>query len=321
MHLSAIAGGKEGKLHMFSTIRWCQYTSAAALLGLACSSSSSTPSKTADSASGSAAASQGMGAHATHAGASQTEPSQGATLGTSGASTSGASTTSGANTISGSGASSASHASVHGSGAAARSDDTAGSGDIAAHERTPVAGRDEAPQLDDPRIIAVTNAANEAEVEQGRLARERAKDPRVRDFAAMMVDHHSQALSDQQKLKIDPEPGADVLNMQRESKQRLGALREKKGSDFDRAYIELQIEEHRRLLDKINRELMPAAKDKSVVSYLEEIRPRVESHLAQAQRLQQELGSTSQSDTRKRDDSRTTISNERGSAARISDPK
>src|SRR5688572_21201929 len=36
---------------MFSTIRWCQYTSAAALfLGLACSSSSSTPSKTADSA-------------------------------------------------------------------------------------------------------------------------------------------------------------------------------------------------------------------------------------------------------------------------------
>lgn len=210
-----------------------------------------------------------------------------------------------------------------GSGTAARSETTGASGDISSSERAPVAGRDEAqPLLDDPRIVAITNTANKAEVEQGRLARERAKDPRVRDFAAMMVDHHTQALNDERKLKIEPEPGADVLNMQREGKQRLEDLRAKKGAEFDRAYIELQIEEHRRLLDKLNRELIPAAKDKAVVSYLEEIRPRVESHLAQAQRLQQELSTTTRGDSSsQRDDSRTKISNDRGSSVRVSEPK
>ncbi len=252
---------------MFSTIRWWQYTSAAAILGLACSSSSS-PSKSADDVSISGS---------TATGETPDEPSEGAGQGPAASSP-------------GTGP----YATGNSSSAAERARSSPSAGDISASERSPVAGRDEASaQLDDPRILAFTSAANQAEVEQGRLARERAKDPRVRDFAAMMVSHHTEALQNQQKLKISPEPGADVLNMQREGKQRLDTLRDKKGAEFDREYMELQVEEHRRLLDKINRELMPAAKDKTVVSYLEEIRPRVESHLAQAQRLQQELSTNS----------------------------
>lgn len=303
---------------MFSTIRWCQYTSAAALLGLACSSSSSTPSETADDASDdgsslSASSTSPAGSAATGSSGEQNEVSGSPGQGPAAASPGTGPYAVGEPRLRGD---------EGGPGAAARSEGTGASGDISASERAPVSGRDEATALlDDPRIVAITNTANKAEVEQGRLARERAKDPRVRDFAAMMVDHHSQALRDEQKLKVEPEPGADVLNMQREGKQRMSDLRQKKGAEFDRAYIELQIEEHRRLLDKLNRELMPAAKDEAVVSYLEEIRPRVESHLAQAERLQRELSTTSQSDTSKRDDTRTKISNERGSDVRVSEPK
>jgi putative membrane protein len=177
------------------------------------------------------------------------------------------------------------------------------------------------PQLDDARIVAIADAANDAEIEQGRLARVRATDARVRDLAALMVKHHAEARREQKKLEVDPEPGADVLNRKRESDRQLAELREKKGIEFDRAYLELQIEQHRTLLDKIERELLPAAQDASVTAYLKEIQPRVASHLAQAERLHQELGATSQRDPREDDSERALISNSRGSSARLSEPR
>jgi putative membrane protein len=177
------------------------------------------------------------------------------------------------------------------------------------------------PQLDDARIMAIADAANDAEIEQARLARVRAKDTRVRELAALMMKHHAEARREQQKLEVDPEPGADVLNRKRESERQLAELREKKGTEFDRAYLELQIEQHRALLDKIERELLPAAQDASVAAYLKEIQPRVVSHLAEAERLRQELGATGQRDPREDESERPLISNSRGSSARLSEPR
>lgn len=177
------------------------------------------------------------------------------------------------------------------------------------------------PQLDDARIVAITDAANAVEIDQSRLARVRAKDARVRDFAAMMVDHHGKAQKDQRKLKVEPEPGADVLNRKRESDRKLTELREKKGKEFDSAYLALQIEQHRALLDTIERDLLPSAKDAGLTAYLKEIQPRVESHLAQAERLQQEMGPTSQRDDHDSSGERPVISNSPGSSARLSDPR
>jgi putative membrane protein len=149
------------------------------------------------------------------------------------------------------------------------------------------------PKLDDAEIAAITEAANSAEIEQGRLAREKARDPRVRDFAAMMVDHHGQAQKDQQKLNLEPTASADSKRMQGDAEDALKALKQKSGREFDRAYLQLQIEEHRKVLSALNDQLLPSAKDAKLEAYLEDIKPKVESHLAQAERLQQELNGTS----------------------------
>jgi putative membrane protein len=147
--------------------------------------------------------------------------------------------------------------------------------------------------LDDGQIVAITAAANTAEIEQGRLAQEKAHDPRVRDFGAMMVDHHGEARQDQQKLSVEPVSNTDSQRMQRDAEDALRSLKQKNGKEFDRAYLQLQIDEHKQVRDELQDKLLPSAKDSGVKAYLEDIKPKVESHLAQAERLQEELNGTS----------------------------
>jgi putative membrane protein len=170
-------------------------------------------------------------------------------------------------------------------------------------------------KLDDAQIAAITDAANKAEVEQGRLAREKAKDPRVRDFAAMMVDHHGEAIQEQQKLSVEPAQSEQSKRMQDDAQDALKSLKGKSGKEFDRAYLQLQIDEHRKVLRALNDQLLPSAKDSKLEAYLENIKPKVESHLAQAERLQEELNGTSSLN-----EQRPTISNTRASNARLSNP-
>jgi putative membrane protein len=165
--------------------------------------------------------------------------------------------------------------------------------------------------LDDAQILAITAAANTAEIEQGRLAQEKAHDPRVRDFGAMMVDHHGEARQDQQKLSVEPTQNADSQRMQRDAEDALRSLKQKSGKDFDRAYLQLQIDEHKKVRDELQDKLLPSAKDSGLKAYLEDIKPKIESHLAQAERLQEELNGTSSLSGG--DDQRPVITNKQSS--------
>ena len=150
-----------------------------------------------------------------------------------------------------------------------------------------------AKNLEDPQIAAITDAANSAEVEQGRLAQSKASDPRVRSFAAMMVEHHGEARRDQQALSVSKQESADSERMSKDADSALSSLQQKSGADFDRAYIQLQCDEHRKVLNDIDQKLLPAAKDPALRAYLEKLKPKVQEHLAQAERLQKDLGSSS----------------------------
>jgi len=147
-------------------------------------------------------------------------------------------------------------------------------------------------KLDDAQIAAITDAANSAEVEQGRLAQSKASDPRVRSFAAMMVEHHGEARRDQQALSVSKQDSADSERMSKDADTALSSLQQKTGADFDRAYIQLQCEEHQKVLHDLDQKLLPAAQDPGLRAYLEKLKPKVQDHLSQAERLQKELGSS-----------------------------
>jgi len=151
-----------------------------------------------------------------------------------------------------------------------------------------VAGDGGAP-LNDAQIARITQDANDAEVKQGKLARDKAKDPRVKQFAERMVKHHTEAMDKQAKLKLDTSASDVSRKMEQDAESTLSTLKSTSDANFDAQYIADQIKEHQQVLDSIDQQLLPSAKSDPLKSYLKEIRPTVEAHLKSARELQPNL--------------------------------
>jgi putative membrane protein len=147
-------------------------------------------------------------------------------------------------------------------------------------------------QLSDEQIAAVTDIANTAEIEQAKLARGKSKNAEVQKFSAMMIAHHGEAKQKQAKLKIKTADSPVSVKLLEDGNKTMANLKEKKGADFDRGYFEAQIEGHQAVLDALNKELLPSVKSPELRAYLEEIKPKVEQHLAAAQKAQQAIESS-----------------------------
>lgn len=82
-----------------------------------------------------------------------------------------------------------------------------------------------------------------AEVELGKLAQEKATDPRVKDFAQMMVNDHQKAndelmtIATRHNITLPPVISKDQADKQRK-------LREKSGAEFDKEYIDMMVKDH-----------------------------------------------------------------------------
>jgi putative membrane protein len=168
---------------------------------------------------------------------------------------------------------------------------------MAATEHGPVVVVVEPPPLpySDGQIASITDAANTSEVEQGTLAQSKARDARVKKFAAMMIVDHSQAKKQQADLltrlgitPIETKKSAAILE---ESNRTLESLRALGRNEFDRAYIDVQVDAHQKVLDSFDNELIPNTKNSEFKAALVEFRPQVESHLKEAQDIQQALAS------------------------------
>lgn len=149
------------------------------------------------------------------------------------------------------------------------------------------------PTLTDPQIAAIVDVGNVGEIEQAKLAQTRSKDARVKKFAAMMVKHHTEAKSKQGKLmdkaKLSPQPNPMSEKMAKDGAAALENLRGATPADFDKAYVALQVKEHRELLDALDQKLIAAAQNTEMKSYLNGLRPRVAEHLQGAQTLGDQL--------------------------------
>ena len=91
------------------------------------------------------------------------------------------------------------------------------------------------------------------EVELGKLAATNAASPEVKKFAAQMVSDHSAAneelktLAASKNITIPAAPGEDHM-------KHINDLREKKGADFDKAYMSLMVDDHQEDVNKFEEE-------------------------------------------------------------------
>lgn len=143
--------------------------------------------------------------------------------------------------------------------------------------------------LNDSQIARITNDANSAEVDQGKVAQGKAKEPRVKQFAERMVKHHTEAKEKQAKLKLDTAPSDMAMKLERDADKTLSELKADSGANFDAEYMADQVKEHQHVLDVIDQQLLPNAKNEDLKAYLRDIRPTVASHLKDARDIQSKL--------------------------------
>jgi putative membrane protein len=155
-------------------------------------------------------------------------------------------------------------------------------------------GPQQAPQaLSDEEILQIIHVAHLGETEQGVLAQQKGKDIRVRRLGVMIVKDHVEAdskgrtLAKKRGLDLAPTPLSTAL--QSDLQDATSTLRTKSGSEFDQAYVDVQVKEHQALLDLIDDKLAPAAKSTHVKEYLSDLRPKIARHLQHAQDLQAQM--------------------------------
>jgi putative membrane protein len=148
-------------------------------------------------------------------------------------------------------------------------------------------------RLSEGQIAMVTDAANSAEIEQGKLAQNKAKAASVKKFAAMMVKHHGEAKAEQAKLfkqlSLTPTQSQKATALQQDAEKTLTSLRSATGTSFDASYIDSQVEAHQKVLDALDNDLLPAATDQQLIDALNKMKATVKSHLQEAKTIQAEL--------------------------------
>jgi putative membrane protein len=151
-------------------------------------------------------------------------------------------------------------------------------------------------RLSQSQIAMVTELANTAEIEQGKLAQTKAKAPAVKKFAAMMVKHHTEAKNEQAKLfkqlSLTPTQSQLSTQLKADADTMLSSLKAADGTSFDTTYVESQIEAHQKVLDALNQELLPAAADQPLVDGLNKMKSTVEAHLNEAKSILADLQKT-----------------------------
>lgn len=127
-----------------------------------------------------------------------------------------------------------------------------------------------------------------SEVELANLAQKKSSDPKVKDFAAMMVKDHSaanqklQALASSKQVSLPSGAGAAEVA----AKTKLDAL---SGESFDKSYIKSQVKAHEDTVKLLEKEIS-SGQDADAKSFAEAVLPTVKHHLQAARTLAAEEG-------------------------------
>lgn len=139
--------------------------------------------------------------------------------------------------------------------------------------------------LSDAEALGVAQAANNAEMQAAQAAQQKAKSDAVRGFAQKMLADHGRLQAQIAALGAAQESPAS-RDLGQAAQAQLQSLQSLSGDDFDRAYISAQVNDHRQVLSLLD----GADRSGPHSGLLETARETVRGHLAEAERLEAQLG-------------------------------
>ena len=146
----------------------------------------------------------------------------------------------------------------------------------------------------DPQIAGIVVAANQIDVDAGKLAKSRSQNKEVKDFAQQMITDHTavnkQAGALAKKLGVTPEDSDTSKSLKQGAADNLKNLKALKGGQFDKSYVDHEVVYHQQVLDAIDKLLIPSAQNAELKSLITKVRPAIAAHLEHAKHLQASLG-------------------------------
>lgn len=149
-------------------------------------------------------------------------------------------------------------------------------------------------KLNDGEILGVADTANGGEVDQGKIAAARGQSQAVKAFANRMIADHGAAKQKVEATAKEIGVAETTSDLDKDFKTSgealLTQLKKADSANFDRVYMEAQLDLHKKVLRTINEELIPQTSSAKVKAVLADMRTHVQHHLALAQQTLKDMG-------------------------------
>jgi putative membrane protein len=148
------------------------------------------------------------------------------------------------------------------------------------------------PGVSDQQLLSRLHLANTQEISLSQIAKDKAVEPQVRNYANMMIKQHTTAESRVTTLakQLNIELAAVIARNLSEAGDLRGdvkrgkMLREQKGRNVDALYLRMMIEDHQQLLGFLENE-QAHVDNANLRTLVTSLIPTVRSHLQQARNL------------------------------------
>ena len=146
------------------------------------------------------------------------------------------------------------------------------------------------PKINDAQIAAIAVAANQVDVDAGKLALSKARNGEIKKFAQTMVTDHGGAIKAATdlvgKLKVTPQENDTSKALVKGGQDARAKLAKLDGDAFDKAYVDNEVGYHETVVKALDDTLIPNAQNGELKSLLTSVRSVAAAHLEHAKQLQ-----------------------------------
>ena len=139
----------------------------------------------------------------------------------------------------------------------------------------------------DQQFLKKLAMGNEAEIELGQLAQDKASNQAVKDFGKRMVDDHTKAKDQMQQLASKENIDLPSKPAPKEAAEKAG-LEKLSGAQFDRAYMRHMVMDHRKDVNEVKNE-NAMTKNQDVKQLTNQLLPTLQDHLQNAEQVNSQV--------------------------------
>ncbi|MFZ1700529.1 MAG: DUF4142 domain-containing protein [Pyrinomonadaceae bacterium] len=151
-------------------------------------------------------------------------------------------------------------------------------------------------QPTDANIAAIVSVAGNLDIAYGKIAIAKSKNPKVLEFAKRMVTDHTAIQNGAEtllgKLGVTPEEDHTSQAIAENGEMVKAKLNSLSGAEFDKFYIDNEVEYHEIVVNATAKVLIPNAQNTELKSTLESVLPLFERHLDHARMIQKSMANT-----------------------------